>query len=210
MSFIREVISDVVQEYTDTLLLTHAQNLRSMWPSISNKNLSLDTLGFGSGEPQPIADFPGLRHVRVRTNDGGETPQCFGTTENESGQPQGLWQFGHERLFASTGAKPSTAASALKGLSKLVPQVYGDKLQPPRPNKQVWNQHLVEILVASLQKGDRAEDWAALTHELRSAAPYFDSTTILPWPLHLAQQIEEYLLPIKVNYVADEDSEGTE
>jgi hypothetical protein len=208
--FIEEAITDVVGLYTDTLLLTHAQNLRTMWPAISNTNLQLDTLGFGAGGPQPIAKFPGLRHVRVRTADGGETPQCFGVTDTESGQPQGLWRYMGERVFGSTGSKPSTATGALMGISKIVPNEYGDRILAPNPGKQVWNQQFVELLVAAIHEGDQPQHWAALAHDLRRAASYVDVTTVLPWPLHLAAQIEEYLLPVKISYVGEEDAIDTE
>jgi hypothetical protein len=204
LRFVKETIGEVVGVYPDTLLLTHAQNLRAGWAGLSNSHLELDMLSFGAGDPQHIAN-PGLRHVRVRTSVGNETPECFGVTDSNSGQPQGLWRFISTRVFGSTGAKPSTAVSALGGVSKIVPNEHNDKVLAPKPNQQVWNQQFIELLVAAIQDGDRPEQWAALAHELRRVAPYVKVTTIMPWPLHLAEQVEEYLLPIKINTILDED-----
>jgi hypothetical protein len=52
--------------------------------------------------------------------------------------------------------------------------------------------------------GDSPEHWAALAHDLRDAAPYVRDTTVLPWPLHLTEQIEEYLLPAKAGTVSSD------
>lgn len=72
----------------------------------------------------------------------------------------------------------------------------------------MWNAQFIELLVAGAQDGDEPEHWAALAHDLREAAPYVRDTTVLPWPLHLAQQLEEYLLPAKIGDL--DESEPTE
>jgi hypothetical protein len=69
----------------------------------------------------------------------------------------------------------------------------------------VWNPQFIELFVAGLQTGDQPEHWAALTHELRNAAPYARNTTVLPWPLHLARQVQEYLLPKEITTDKDEE-----
>lgn len=204
--FIKDVIDQAVDAYPDTLLLTHAQNLRSVWNTITNGRMRLDTLGFGAGEPQPIGKLRGLRHVRVRTADGGETPECYGISADETGQPKGLWRFLRSRVYGSTSGKPGTHSGALKGVSKLVSGEHNGKLQAPKARAQVWNPQFIELTVAGIQDGDRPEHWAALAHDLRDAAPYVRDTTVLPWPLHLAEQIEEYLLPSKVGAASSEQS----
>ncbi|WP_433300970.1 pPIWI_RE module domain-containing protein [Actinoplanes sp. CA-030573] len=208
--FIKDVVDQAVDAYPDTLLLTHAQNLRSVWNTLANSRMQLDALGFGAGEPQPIGKLRGLRHVRVRTAEGGETPECYGVSATETGQPRGLWRFLLGRVYGSTSTKPSTSSGALKGVSKLVPGEHNGKLQAPKAKAQVWNPQFIELTVAGLQDGDSPEHWAALAHDLRDAAPYARNTTILPWPLHLAEQIEEYLLPSKVGTTPSADSSESE
>jgi hypothetical protein len=202
--FAEEVVGEATAVYQDTLLLTHAQNLGAVWPFLYNKNIAIDMLDFAAGEPIPIAKYSGLRHVRVRTADGDQTPQCYGVHQDHTGQPSGLWSFLPPRLFGSTGEKPATRSGAHKDTSKFVPVERGDKIFPARPNAQVWNPQFIEFFVAGLQDGDEPEYWAALAHELRYAAPYVKEPTILPWPLHLAEQVEEYLLPAAIAETEDE------
>ncbi|MBI1758767.1 MAG: DUF3962 domain-containing protein [Actinobacteria bacterium] len=204
--FIHDVLDEAGTAFSDTLLVTHAQNLRSLWNGLSNTRLHLDVLDLGAPEPRPISTLPGLRHVRIRTATGGETPECYGVAEDETGQPQGLWQFRHPRVFGSTSGKPSTHTSAVKGISKIVPGERDGQQAFPRPKALVWNPQFIEVLVAGVQDGDVIHHWAALTHELRDAAPYVRDTTVLPWPLHIAEQIEEYLLPAKISTVPGNDT----
>jgi hypothetical protein len=196
--FVDEALNEAIAAYPDTLLLTHAQNLRSAWSSLANSRIELDTLGLGAGDPQPIAKLPGLRHVRVRTATDGETPECYGVSGGDTGQPKGLWRFLLPRVYGSTTGKPSTRSGALKGVSKIVPAEHDGKHTAPKPKAQVWNPQFIELLVAGAQNGDKPEHWAALAHDLRDAAPYVRDSTVLPWPLHLAAQIEEYLLPTTI------------
>ncbi|MDN3354179.1 DUF3962 domain-containing protein [Actinomadura sp. DC4] len=195
--FIDDALAEAIGAYPDTLLFTHAQNLRSVWGSLANSRIALDTLSL-DGDPRPIAKLPGLRHIRVRTAENGETPECYGISGDDTGQPKGLWKFLLPRVYGSTVGKPSTRSGALKGVSKIVPAEHDGKHIAPKPNAQVWNPQFVELLVASIQDGDQPEPWAALAHDLRDAAPYVRDSTILPWPLHLAAQIEEYLLPTRI------------
>jgi hypothetical protein len=203
--FVKGTITEAARGYPDVLLLTHAQNLRSAWTNISNTRIELDVLGLGAATPQPISDLPGLRHVRIRTGLSGETPDCFGVTDIDTGQPQGLWKFLLPRLFGSTSGKPVSASGALKGVSKFIPGEHNGKPTAPKPKAQVWNAQFIELFVAAIQDGDKPEHWAALSHELRNAAPYSKVTTILPWPLHLAEQIEEYLLPTKITATGEDN-----
>lgn len=197
--FVKEAIDEAIEAFPDTLLLTHAQNLRSVWNTLTNGRIRLDTLAFGAGEPLAISKLSGLRHVRVRTGEGSETPECYGTTEDGTGQPKGLWRFLLSRVYGSTSGKPGTHSGALKGISKIVPGEHSGKSAAPKPKAQVWNPQFIELLVAGIQDDDQPEHWAALAHNLRDAAPYVRDTTVLPWPLHLAEQVEEYLLPTRTD-----------
>lgn len=191
--FLREVIDTAVADYPDTLLLTHAQNLRSTWKFLTNRQISVDALDFGTGGTVPITNWPGLRHVRLRTAEGGETPQCYGINGDRLGHTAGLWRHLSPRLFGSTTSKPAIHASALSGVSKLTSLHHNGKLNEPNPRAAVWNAEFVELFVAGVQASDRPEEWAALVHELRSALPYANWATTLPWPLHLARQIGDQL-----------------
>ncbi|WP_218038285.1 pPIWI_RE module domain-containing protein [Acrocarpospora pleiomorpha] len=192
--FIKDVVEDAVANHPNTLLLTHAQNLRTVWGFLTNSHLYMDTMGSDVASRRPIATMPGLRHVRVRTADYGETPECYGINGDGVGQPTGLWRHLEEpRLFASTAGKPATHVNASVSVSKLSPGERNGKSIRMNTKAQVWNEQVVELLVAGLQDGDRPEHWAALAHNLRNAEPYSHWMTTLPWPLSLATQIEKYI-----------------
>lgn len=209
-NFIKEVLLDLARDSTPVLLLTHAQNLRSAWPQLRNPNVGRDRLSFGD-VTDPISNYPGLRHVRVRTSESSETPQVFGydpeVIDEDSGRarvgrPRGLWQYGGDRLFASTAAKPGTNQTP-QSITKF--PAAGEKVGPI--HNAVFNQQLVELYVAGIQPGDDPMEWAAIAHELRDANPFHLDELTLPWPLHLASKLGEYISPVYVE--PEDDSTGS-
>jgi hypothetical protein len=136
--------------------------------------------------------------VRVRTSDGGETPQCFGEEDEDLGFPKGLWRMGGDgRVFGSTANKPVTAKHLSAAQSKFESwQTRTHKNYYARPDAHAFNPRLVELTVAAIQQGDAPWIWAALAHELRFVAPHHDDAITLPLPLHLAKLMEEYVLPL--------------
>lgn len=197
----------------DTLLMAHAQNLRRAWSWLKNKDITPDKIQVGKSLPFPISERSGLRVVRVRTSSGHETPECYGEDDTQEqlrlGLTRGLWRIGN-RVFASTGAKPTAFLNLSVDLSKALP--WGATARHPAPGAQAWNPSLVELTVAGLQPGDVDWVWAAVVHELRFAAYHFDDALVLPLPLHLAKLMEEYVLPLRIasSDQQDEDEETME
>jgi hypothetical protein len=198
--FFYEILTQELDTSQPLLLLTLAQNNRPGWKFLNNGELIADTLQFGKHAPQAITDFPELRHVRVRTDQRNETPEGYAIRLPEKGHAGALWQVA-DRIWFSTADKPASARNALRYSSMVEPIEKPDgTIQPPRPGARVWNHQLVELAVAGLQAGDDpgGEAWAALVHDLRWAAPHHTQPTVLPWPLHLAPLIGEYIVPIKL------------
>jgi hypothetical protein len=196
MQFIEQALLQHVLPLGDVLLLTDAQNLRLTWKWLQNGQLVQDHLRLGVAAPISIDRWPGVRHVQVRTSDGGETPECFGEQPSTQGFPKGLWRM-DDRVFASTAGKPATQQHMLGNLSKLHPWRSSRRAYPPKPGTQVWNPSLVELTVASIQRNDDPVLWAAIAHELRFVASHYDEAIIHPLPLHLGDQMEEYVLPMR-------------
>lgn len=199
--FLRQVIRTDVIPQGDTLLLCHAHNLRDDWAWLRNTRITQDRLGFDDGRPQPIGQWPGLRVIRVRENQSSETPEWYAQSGTQESFASGLWQIG-ERVFASTYYKPKQLKNLSTSLSKLSTwTAKGGKRRgeprSPRPDVHAWNPALIELTVACLQPGDDPHLWATMVHHLRKAAVHYDEATSLPWPLHLAAQIQEYALPLK-------------
>jgi hypothetical protein len=202
MQFIEQTLRQHVLPMGNVLLLTDAQNLRGTWKWLQNGQLRRDHLRLGVAPPVPIDRWPGVRHVQVRTADDGETPECFGEQPDTQGFPKGLWRM-DERVFASTAGKPATHQHMLGNLSKLHPWRSAKREYPPKPDAYVWNPSLVELTVAAKQPDDDPARWAAIAHELRFIAAHYDEALVHPLPLHLADLMEEYVLPMRASSDAE-------
>lgn len=197
-AFFHEILTQDLDTSQPLLLLTAAQNCRPGWKFLNNTELAADSLRFGSRAARPVAEFPGLRHVRIRTEDGDETPEGYAVNEIDKGHAGALWKIAH-RIWFSTADKPPTASGTVRYTSMVEStQKQDGSTRSAQPGARVWNHQLVEVAAVSLQAGDDAESWAALAHDLRWAAPHYGHATTLPWPLHLAQLIGEYIVPIQM------------
>ncbi|MBO1346177.1 MAG: DUF3962 domain-containing protein [Hormoscilla sp. GUM202] len=198
MSFIEQKLKGDVLPLGDTLLLCHAQNLRSTWSWLNNGQIATETVAFGNnGSSLEINRLKGLRILRLRDSQSHETPEWYAQNpdQEKQGFAEGVFQMG-DRVFASTGKKPVQFSNLSVNQSKA-----GDKKSP---NTYYPNPGLVEITVACLQTGDEVFPWAALTHELRHIALQYNEYLKLPLPLHLAKQIEEYVLLMENEEIEDE------
>jgi hypothetical protein len=200
--FYDQVLRGVARQYPSLLLLTSAQNLRWGWPHLNNADLGIDTIKFGQ-QPRDITQYPGLRHVRVRTTDRDEVPDSWAANSMEEGHAAGYWT-ADDRIYFSTGAKPPTAGTATRSASKVVPRWRKGELVNPSTKSRVWNARALEYTVAAIQPGDDPEDWAALTHDLRLATPHYNYAISLPWPLAVANKLGEYIMPFDLMDDVDE------
>ncbi len=60
----------------------------------------------------------------------------------------------------------------------------------------VWNARALELSVAAIQPGGTVQDWAALAHDLRWATSHYECVASLPWPLTVAKQLAQYIMPL--------------
>jgi hypothetical protein len=212
MPFVQAIIQDITAEGA-TLLLCHAQNFRRVWPWIGNGKMIQDHLVFGRDSVQPISHWSGLRVVRIRDNQGNETPEWYAEHPDENmfdeapGFSQGLFTMG-ERVFASTYQPPKTAPKKARSVSKFEEWVNTTGTKAPSPSYYAWNPGLFELTVAALQPDDTPELWAAFVHKLRQATLQYDAATALPLPLHLARGVQEYVL-LTDEWSDDDESAST-
>ncbi len=197
--FIQDLLTE---DLGDTLLLCHAQNLRSAWKWLTNGNIATDMLAFGKEPQRSIENLEGLRIVRVRDSQRHETPEWYAQNEalaekdKEQGWSEGIFKMG-ERVFASTYNKPKQFQKPVN-LSKVSSSTSKKgKALEASPDAAFRNPGLVELTVACIQPGDEILPWAAITHKLRHIALQYDEALKLPLPLHLAKQMEEYVLLIE-------------
>lgn len=180
----------------DVLFLCHAQNTRFMWSWLQNPLITPDQLVFGVDAPQPIEDWKGLRVVRVRESDGYETPESYPIGLSETtGFSQGLFRAG-ERVFMSLNPKPKQHQPDKRRSMLRQWEDNRGVSRAPSVGDYDRNSALCELVVACLQPNDQPEIWADLAHRLRGAATHHDGATSLPLPLHLAKQMDQYLLPM--------------
>jgi hypothetical protein len=207
MSFIRSVITSV-QADRPVLLLTWVQNLRFDWPDIQNSELTIDQVTL-DGDPIG-SSAPQLRHVRIRTNNDDETPQCYGLRDQGVGLPAGLWRLpGTERTFASTGGKPGSAKSHGSPMgSRIQIRLNKNGRAVLEDQKEAWNPQLVEFTVASMPPGDDPAVWAALAHAQRRIGETYTDTLTFPLAFHLARKAAEYAIPSSGEDVTTADEAG--
>jgi hypothetical protein len=202
-AFLRAELLRVVSKENDTLLICHAQNMRETWTWINNTNLVCDAIAFQPNETAvAIAEWPGLRIVRVRDGQSHETPEWFAEKDGWRSAAAGLFKMG-ERVFASTHSKPKQMTSYSHYFSKAErwsSRTSPDRFVPPNPNRPTWNPGLYELTVAALQPEDNGDPtiWAHLTHELRQSCLHFEDATALPLQLHLAKLMGEYILSVDI------------
>ena len=202
MRFVKPKLQEVTA-LGDTLLICHAQNLRSAWQWLNNRNITSDRVAFGRENPLDITRVDrNLRIVRVRDSQGHETPEWYAPKGDEQGWTKGLFKMG-DRVFASTYNKPKqfrTPVNVSRVSSSTTTK--GRELEAS-PHRYFWNPGLVELTIACIQPNDEIFPWAALTHELRHLALHYDEALKLPLPLHLAKQIEDYVLLLELDESTD-------
>ncbi|KOV76968.1 hypothetical protein ADL03_42340 [Nocardia sp. NRRL S-836] len=194
-----------------TVLMAHSQNARQQWTWLQDGVVRKDLIRTGIAPPSGIG--PGLKLVRVRTNDQRETGTWWGVDHPDevNGYSKGLWkrgdQAGDARVFYSTASKASTAGKAAAVADKLGTRPMRTGANKGEPTTDIgvpgWNPSLVEfaVLACEADAGDDPESIAMALHQFRQAPDHLDWLR-LPLPLHLARHAQEYVLPVAA---ADEE-----
>jgi pPIWI_RE module N-terminal domain/RNaseH domain of pPIWI_RE/MID domain of pPIWI_RE len=201
LAFIKEKIEEDIAPLGETLILCHSQNIRAIWPWISNNQITRDGIAFG-GASQSAITIPGLHIVRIRGGDS-ETPEWYAQSGTRVGFARGLFKM-NDHVFASTQGNPPQFKTR-RGLSK-APRSGEVARAAATP---AWNPGLYELAVVTDASHD-AWRWAALTHELRQSSLQYSEATALPLPLHLAKGIEEYSAPLSQQLSEDVEENAEE
>ncbi|MFE7318539.1 RNaseH domain-containing protein [Streptomyces sp. NPDC057555] len=191
----------------DRLLVVRAQTLRTsdIWPWLQNDHITPDKLilpGFdctasGGTAPRTPTDLPGLRIVRIN-DDSDEIPLAFGMNPldeptmpsdedvlpYEWGRYSGLLPW-NDRTYLAVNPRPDTHQ-----LAKSVSKYLGDDRDVTRHGA---NPTSLEIHVSFKQPRDNASDLAAYVNGLRRCHLHTGTPTRLPYLLHLARLMEEYI-----------------
>jgi hypothetical protein len=204
--FILDTLTRCLPSFGDTLLLCHAQNLRSTWAWLQNESITMKL-------SRELERYPQLRIVRLRTGVH-ETPEWYGQSEKEAyGLPHGLFSIGESGyVFASVQEKPPNAKPS-KELSKILsrvvrnPRTKEEKVVGPSPEVTAWNPGIVEMTAVCTDPTE-AQTYAIVANELRHHfASHYAQPTVLPLPLHLAALLGEYVLPLNPLIKGADDEE---
>ena len=196
LPFVMDTLNRIIPTFPHTMLFFSAQNFRSAWSWLTNENITKDL-------PIPFSKYKHLRIVRVRTGEH-ETPEWYGQSEEvHYGFAKGIFTLGESgHVFASIQEKPPTTQNLSKELSKGMSRTKTDKEGnekdiAPNPTVAAWNPSMVEMTI-SCARSSEILMCATIANELRHAmASHYNHPTVYPIPLHLAQLIEEYVLPLE-------------
>jgi RNase H domain-containing protein len=173
----------------DCLILASAQNARPIWKGLNNDQLGFDAIRFDrDGTLVNVAGQRGrMRLVRLRRSDRNETPEWYMPGARPGSSAAGLWRDpAISRVFYSTSDKLRSMKGSRHG-------------KQTHPDEQYALPSLLEIIPAAVQPEDLDENseasiWAYAIEQWRRTgylAPEREMT-LLPLPLHLAENMQEY------------------
>lgn len=177
------------------LLVTADGKSRKLWNGISDKAISQYQLEaaycpkevlVGAGKTDSIAALSlsgsSVRIIRVRCNE--EVPDYYTEckADGKYKSSSGLFQYG--TVFWSIDAKPNDPRYTHSYT----------KSRMDEPKNSYAEKAVIELYPLQLQSGDDPKQWVNEVHALRKLAIQYDQMTSLPLPLHLAQQLEQYLM----------------
>ena len=128
----------------------------------------------------------GIRIIRIRGNY--EVPDYYTAANSKSedyyASTAGLFKYGQVYWNINTPPHESKYMSSLRDTKSQAPE---------KPNAQ---KDMVEIYPLQLQIGDNPDDWVLYASALCGLAIQYDQATRYPLPLHLAENLKEYLFKI--------------
>ncbi|MBC1237367.1 pPIWI_RE module domain-containing protein [Nostoc sp. 2RC] len=197
MNFVRLAFKDLLLEYP-TLLLLDEQNIRKDLPEILCTPESAYPTDVNNRWHQNLI-FPNqnahlLRVAKLRYSWDGTVPHVCPTAVFN--RYSGIYQNSDFNSgFFSIGRDPQSAKTRT------------NTRQRDRILKASWNQTALEISWLSLQQEDQPEEWTLIVHNLRRCSPFIDDdiVTLLPQPLHAAQQLSPYIPRLTMTEEEEDD-----
>jgi pPIWI_RE module N-terminal domain/RNaseH domain of pPIWI_RE/MID domain of pPIWI_RE len=181
LSFVASTL-DEFREHPNLLVLAHAQNFRRVWKWLMNNYLELDAFTL-AGKRITAQNRPNWRIARIRDSTGNEVPEWFGVKADGEGPTKGVFQI-NKRTFYTSQSRSDTMQAPQK-LTK-----FGDRA---KPNKSAPQPNLLEVSFPFAPSVHDLPRWAALVSEMRNLSIQHNDATSLPYPLHVARKLEEYL-----------------
>ena len=197
----KQKLLEMKHQFSETtpgaLLLIHSDgNTRPLWGGISDKSISSyheiadyipEQIDAGSNKntyPMSLNET-GIRIIRVRNNS--EVPDYYTSQRDNScdgdlySSASGIFQYG--KVFWAIPSKPNDPR-------------YNRSLSESRlnsPKHSYAEKDMIEIYPIQLQSCDDPAAWIKYVADLSLLSIQYNQSTILPIPLHLAKNLEEYL-----------------
>ena len=172
-------------------------NTRPLWEGISDKCIkgynyddqyvpSEINVGTKTSSYNMSLKGSGIRIVRIRGNY--EVPDYYTATNSKSedyfASTAGLFKYGQIYWNINNPPRESKYIGSLRNTKSVAPEKF---------NAQ---KDMVEIYPLQLQIGDKPDDWAQYASSLCDLAIQYDQATRYPLPLHLAENLKEYLFKV--------------
>lgn len=179
------------------LLLIGDGVTRKQWPFLTDKTLStikkkekytLESIWFEKGkENEKLILQPDnqLRIIRVRVNN--EVPHYLNPVKESGDYKSKTGLFSLEHVYYSLAERPNDIAyknALYKSNSKLLAE---------NVRREFKFSNLVELYPIHLNEEDNPDEWVSLTHNYRNFAHQYKGSYKLPFLLHLASRLEEYI-----------------
>ena len=190
-NFVREILAG--HREIPTLMILDAYKLRGAWKSLTVAELKQDQLALG-GDIFESVSMPNMNIVWVRQQGDGETPQYVATDEYNWANADDADRIAHASLFedkdANSGLRHFFSVGRLDNNKKAdqtaMRHEEGDEMN-------FRNQQMLEMVSIMGEEGEAA---VIATHMLRSSPTWSIGSTVLPYPIHLANTMAADMLPL--------------
>jgi hypothetical protein len=199
LAFFRRAIADLSVE-NPTLLLLDDRNLRQYIPEVLEPQVDAKSLQnlWHQNVLLPNKNHRLLRVAKLRYSSNNDVFHAC-PTKGFNRYSGIFYEVELSDGYFSVGRDPQSAKV----------RANARQLDLDRTIKPSWNQSIVEIAWLALQPEDKPEEWALVVHNLRRCSPflYEDVVTLLPQPLHAAQQLWEYVPRLLLEDEEDDEIE---
>ena len=190
-NFVREVLAE--HREIPTLMILDAYKLRSVWKSLLVAELKQGQLALG-GDIFESVSIPNMNVVWVRQQGDGETPQYVATNEYTWANAGDADRIAHVSLFDDTDANSNLRHFFSVGRLDNNKKADQSAMRHEEGDEMNFrNQQMLEIVPIM---GNESEASVVVTHLLRSSPAWSIGSTVLPYPIHLANAMVADMLPL--------------
>lgn len=176
-NFLFKVFNKEIINTKNPVLIADSANMGVEWKWINNYKISKEFISFGKTHQKRMNEINDLRIIRLNS---AHSPSWYST--NKSNYTTGLFELEKENIFYLIPKKPGSLSKIDYSKSKLdnIDQSYR-KAKP------------LEVYPVRLLEKDNGQEWVKIIRLLQQVSTHYDDHTKLPFPLHYASKIEEYI-----------------